>query len=118
MEKMNNMIKLKNLLNETFHKGDGWFVHEGSQTISTTFENGKQLSFELTFRNKKGEAKNKWRQQAASKWKAIANEIYRNPDLNEIGNPILKSWCDCFLSALEREEMKPFIKPTDRSPVF
>lgn len=112
------MIKLKQLLPEYFREGKGWVVHEGTSHISTIFENGNQIAFELTFRNKKGEDKNKWRQQAASKWVAVATKIHKNPELNEIGNPILKNWDECFITALKSEEMIPYIKPTDRSPVF
>lgn len=97
-------------VNESFNQGDGWFVHEGSQSISTIFENGRQISFELTFKNKRGEEKNKWRSQAASKWKTVAREIHNNPDLNEIGNPQQKSWEHCFQEALNDERVKPFIK--------
>lgn len=99
-------------VNESFRQGDGWFVHEGSQSISAIFEDGKQLSFELTFRNKKGGDKDKWRTQAASKWTSKAREIRNNPELNEIGNPKVKSWEECFQEALKDEIMKPFVKET------
>lgn len=105
-------------INESFRDGKGWTVHEGTSHISTIFENGKQLAFELTFRNKIGEEKNKWRQQAASKWSSIAREIYNNPELNEIGNTIQKSWEECFKEALTDERLKPYIKEVDRTPVF
>jgi hypothetical protein len=97
-------------VNESFRQGNGWFVHEGSQSVSAIFENGKQLSFELTFRNKKGGDKDKWRTQAASKWTSLAREIYNNPELNEIGNPKQKTWEQCFIEALNDETMKPFVK--------
>lgn len=113
-----NMIKLKNLINESFRKGDGWTVYEGTNKISVIFEDGKQMSFDLTFRNKLREDKDKWRTSAASKWTSLAREIYNNPDLNEIGNPKLKSWEQCFQEALNDEKMKPFIKEVDRTPVF
>jgi hypothetical protein len=112
------MIKLKDLIRESFRTGDGWHVYEGTNYIQTIFENGKQLSFEITFRNKLREDKEKWRKQAASKWATIAREIYNNPELNEIGNPQMKSWEECFSEALNDERMKPFIKETDRTPVF
>ncbi len=112
------MIKLSNLLNESFRIGNGWFVHEGSQSISTIFDDGRQMSFELTFRDKKRDDKNKWRSQAAGKWLSIAREIYNNPELTEIGNPIQKTWFECFTEALKDERMKPFVKPSDRSSVF
>lgn len=112
------MIKLKNLINEFFRTGKGWIVHEGTSHISTIFENGRQIAFELTFRNKIGEEKDKWRKQAAGKWATVAREIYNNPELNEIGNPKMKSWEECFQEALMDERMKPFIRETDRTPVF
>ena len=112
------MIKLKDLIKETFKSGDGWQVYEGTNYITTIFENGKQLSFELTFRNKMGEEKDKWRTQAASKWASIAREKFRNPELNEIGNPKLKSWEECFMEALQDEVMKSYIKEMDKTPIF
>jgi hypothetical protein len=75
------------------------------------------MAFELTFRNKVGEEKDKWRKQAASKWAAVARELYE-PELNEIGNPIIKSWEECFIEALSDERLKPYIKLTDRTAVF
>lgn len=112
------MIKLKDLLDEGFRKGDGWTVYEGTGYITTIFENGKEMSFELTFRDKLGESKDKWRTQAASKWATVAREIYNNPELNEIGNPKMKSWEQCFQEALGDERLKPFIKEIDKTPIF
>jgi hypothetical protein len=109
-------MKQTSELNETFKQGKGWFVHEGSQSISVIFESGQQLSFELTFKNKTGEDKNKWRHQAASNWASLAGKLYNNPELNEIGNPIQKSWEECFMEALSDTSMKPFIKHME--PVF
>lgn len=114
----NRTTILPERINESFRDGKGWTVHEGTSHISTIFENGKQLAFELTFRNKIGEEKNKWRSQAASKWSAKAREIYNNPELNEIGNPVQKSWEQCFKEALSDESLKPYIKETDRTGVF
>lgn len=112
------MIKLKDLLNESFKEGKGWVVHEGTGHITTIFENGNKLTFELTFRNKIGEDKHKWRTKAASKWTSIAREIYNNPEINEIGNTIQKTWEQCFQEALGDERLKPFIREMDRTPVF
>jgi hypothetical protein len=114
----NRTTILPESINESFRDGKGWTVHEGTSHISTIFENGKQLAFELTFRNKIGEEKSKWRQQAASRWTALATKIHNNPELNEIGNTIQKSWEECFMMALESDDMKPYIKPTDGSPIF
>ncbi len=112
------MIKLKKLIGESFKQGDGWMIHEGTNKITVIFENGKKMSFDLTFRNKKGEDKNKWRNKAVSKWSSIAKEIYNNPELNEIGNPQQKTWEQCFQEALSDDSIKPFIKETDRTPVY
>jgi hypothetical protein len=113
------MIKLKDLLlNENFRNGDGWFVHEGTGHITTVFENGKRLSLELTFRNKVRDEKQLWREQAARKWVTTAREIHNNPELNEIGNTIQKSWEECFKEALGDDRLKPYIKEMDRTPVF
>lgn len=111
-------LKTQQVFSESFKQGKGWQVYEGTSHISTIFENGRQIAFELTFRNKKGDEKDKWRKQAAGKWATIAREIFNNPELNEIGNPKLKSWEECFQEALMDERMKPFIRESDRTPVF
>jgi hypothetical protein len=103
-------------VNECFKQGTGWFVHEGSQSISTIFESGKQLSFELSFGNKRGADKDKVRHQAASKWTSLAREIYNNPELNEVGNPKQKTWEECFIEALNDDVMKPFIR--EMAPIY
>lgn len=113
------MIKLKKIIKESFFKqGRTWFMHEGLKDISVIFENGKKLTFELTFRDKMGENKNKWKNQAVNMWSKIAREIYKNPELNEYGNTKDKSWEECFSEALKDVRMKPYIKPLDRTPVF
>lgn len=112
------MIKLKDLLGEHFRVGKGWQIHEGTSYITTIFENGKEMAFELTFRDKKGPERDKWRKQAAGKWATVAREIYNNPELNEIGNPQMKSWEQCFQEALADERLKPFIREMDRTRVF
>lgn len=110
------MSREKTQLEETFKQGKGWFVHEGTQSISVIFENGKQMSFELSFANKTGIEKDKWRTKAASQLVSLAREIYNNPEINEIGNVKQKTWNQCFEEALNDVSMKPFIKKME--PVF
>lgn len=107
------MIKLKHLL-ESFKSGDGWFIHEGTNSVSVVFEDGKKLSFDVNFGGKTMNDRDKLRSKAASTWSSLARESYNNPELNEIGNPIQKSWLECFQEALSHEKMKPFhVKETN-----
>ena len=115
-----NLVNLDEIsqINESFREGNGWMVHEGTNIISAIFEDGKKLSFELTFRNKTGDDKNSWRTKSASKWVTLAREIYNSPEINEIGNTKQKTWYECFNEVLQNEELKQFIKDPNKTPVF
>lgn len=103
----------KETINECFKQGDGWFVHEGNQSISVIFENGKKLSFEVSSKGRGIDDKDAWRHKAASKWISTARGIHKNTDLNEIGNPIQKTWEQCFIEALNDDSLKPFFKESN-----
>ena len=45
--------------------------------------------------------------KVARKWMFEAKRIHNNPEINEIGNPIVKTWQETFRNALE--SIKPFI---------
>ncbi len=47
--------------------------------------------------------------KVARSWMTKAKEIYNNPDINEAGNPIHKSWYDCFKETLNDEKIKSYI---------
>jgi len=43
----------------------------------------------------------------AGKWMSESKRIHNNPELNEVGNPTVKTWQETFKNALE--SIKPFI---------
>jgi hypothetical protein len=112
------MILLKRLINESFKIGKSWFVHEGTNNVTTIFESGEKMQFKLRLNGKYGSEKDKWRHQAANRWSSIAREIYNDADLNEIGNPIQKSWKECFSEALKDPRMVPFVDANQNQPIF
>lgn len=112
------MIKLKDLMLEFIKTGKTWFVYEGTQNISVIFESGTKISFELGPLGRTKMEKDKYRSRAANQWSSIAREIYNNPELNEVGDPIQKSWENCFEEALNDDRMKSFIKSNDKTPIF
>jgi hypothetical protein len=105
-------------MTEGIKKGKEWFVYEGTRYVSAIFENGKQISFEMSYGNKTGLDKQKVGKKAASKWIGLAREIYNNPEINEVGNPQQKSWEECFQEALGNPVMKEYIKNPNVTPVF
>jgi hypothetical protein len=48
--------------------------------------------------------------KVSSAWISEAKKIYNNPELNEVGNPIQKSWSQCFKEALQSSKVAPFIE--------
>lgn len=101
-----------------FYENKSWMVYEGTDKISTIFEDGSQLSFDLNYRGNLGENKDKWRTKAARTWKKMAMEIHKDVQLTEVGNTIETPWKQCFEQALKSKEMKEFQKGNDYSPVF
>jgi hypothetical protein len=120
-----NIMKLANYrvraawINESvFHKHDDWVVYEGHNKITTVFKDNTNLSFEVGYpRGTWAEQKDKWRHKAATKWKALAREIYSSTGLSEVGNPIVKPWKTCYQEALKRPEMKEFLRK-NAQPIF
>lgn len=85
-------------------------MYEGDNHVYAVFEDGSRLVFEVHFHNNRGEKRDKWRRKAFTKWKSIANEIYRDIQLNEVGNPIQKSWKQAFAEALEHPDLQEFVR--------
>ena len=106
-------------LNEDFHHHHkDYRMYEGNNKIVAMFEDNSRLTFEVHYRNKHGEDREKHRRKAFSKWKTLANRLHGDVKLNEVGNPLTKSWKDCFLLALKDPEMKEFIRTTEHKKVF
>jgi len=93
-------------------------MYEGNNHIHAIFEDGTKLVFEVHYRNTHGEDREKWRRKAFSKWKSLANEIYRDVQLSEVGNPMQKTWKQAFQEALERPELQEFIRKSEHQSVF
>lgn len=102
-------------------------LYEADNHIVAIFEDNSRLVFEVHYHDKRGEDREKWRRRAFSKWKTLANEIHRDVQLNEVGNPQEKSWKQCFEEAMEHPDLKEFVRnpekhqrvyPTDHSVDF
>lgn len=122
---MNNIKKLisevvRKTLNEDFHHFHKEYrLYEGNNHIVAIFEDNSRLAFEVHFRNKRGDDKEKWRRKAFSTWKSIANEIRReSTQLNEVGNQVQKSWKKCFEEALEDPKLMEYIRKNSHQKIY
>ncbi len=98
-------------MNEGFHHMHKEYrLYEADNHIVAIFEDNSRLVFEVHYHDKRGEDREKWRRRAFSKWKTLANEIHRDVQLSEAGNPQEKTWKQCFEEALEHPELKEFIR--------
>lgn len=93
-----------------FRENKEWCVYEGTNQIVAVFEDGSRQVFEVAFGPTRGDDKDRWRTRAASKWASLARQLHGDVQLSEVGNPIQKSWKDCFKEALVLPEMKEFIR--------
>lgn len=107
-------------INEDYHHSHKEYnLYEGNKHIVAVFEDNSRLQFEVHFRDKRGIDKEKWRRRAFSKWKTLANEIYReSQQLTEAGNPINKPWKECFREALKHPELQEFIRSKPHQQIF
>ena len=106
-------------VNEDYHHlHKDYRLFEANDNIVAMFEDNSRLRFEVHYHNKHGEDREKWRRRAFSKWKSLANEIHRDIQLTEVGNPIEKSWKQAFEEALERPELQEFIRKPEHQSVF
>lgn len=106
-------------INEDFHHlHKEWRLYEGNRHVVAIFEDGSKLSFEVHFRNKHREDREKWRHRAFTTWKSCANEIYHDTELTEAGNLEIKDWKSCFKEALKHPKMKDFVRTAKHSRVF
>lgn len=100
------------------HHHKDYRLFEGDDHIIAIFEDNSRLVFEVHYHDKHGEDREKWRRQAFSKWKSIANEIHRDVQLTEAGNPMEKSWKECFQEALKHPKLKDYIRKPHHQKVF
>lgn len=106
-------------INENFHHHHrDYRLYEGNNRIIAIFEDNSRLQFEVHFRNTHGEDKEKWRRKAFSKWKSLAHKLYNDKELTEQGNEVVKSWKECFKSAMNDPEMIPFIRNNHHQKIF
>ncbi len=106
-------------IEESFHHVHKEYrLYEGNRHIIASFNDGSRLKFEVHFRNNHGEDREKWRHKAFTKWKSLASKIHGNEELTEVGNPVERSWKECFKEALKDPEMKEYIRTKKHQAVF
>jgi hypothetical protein len=100
------------------HLHKDYRLFEGNDHIVAIFEDNSRLVFEVHYHDKHGEDRDKWRRQAFSKWKSVANELHRDVQLTEVGNPVEKTWKECFQEALKHPKLKDYIRKPHHQKVF
>ena len=100
------------------HHHKEYRLYEARDHIIALFEDNSRLVFEVHYHENRGEDKEKWRRRAFSKWKTLANEIHRDVQLTEVGNPKEKSWKQAFEEALNHPELQEFIRKPHHQKVF
>jgi hypothetical protein len=107
------------VLSEDYHRyHKDYRLYEGNRHIVAIFEDNTRLAFEVHFRNNHGEDKELWRERACSRWKSLANKLHSDVQLSEGGNPIEKTWKECFEEALNSPELKEFIRKSPHNAVY
>ena len=109
----------KKRISEDFHHtAKEYRLYEGNSHITAMFNDGSKLKFEVHYHNKHADDKLKHRKQAASRWKSLANKIHSDIKLNEVGNPIEKSWKQSFEEALTHPRLQEYIRQPHHKRVF
>jgi len=108
----------ENLTEDFHHLHKEYRLYEGNSHIVAIFEDNSRLMFEVHYHNNHGEDKEKHRHQAFTTWKSLANEIHGDVQLNEVGNPIQKSWKKCFKEALKHPKLQEYIRKPEHQRVF
>jgi len=116
-------------------EGDGWFLYKESNDwhkkqagASVTITEGKPHRFNIKIKTKwlkkskdtnssLSERIREYTDKVSKKWVSSAKRIRNNPDLNEIGNPVEKSWQQCFREALNDPKVKPFIEESNEMDI-
>lgn len=109
-------------------EGDGWFLykehnnwHQKQSAASVTITEGEPKRYRIKINTKglrkMGDTKRQFEERirkhtnkVSGAWVSAAKRIKGNPDLNEIGNPIHKSWAECFEAALQDSKVSPYIQ--------
>lgn len=107
-----------NRICENFHENKEWFIYEGERSVIAVFEDNSKQSFNIHFRNNRGDDRHKWKTKAARTWKKLAMEIRKSSGLSEVGNPVIIPWKECFEKALQDPSMKEFIDDGSSTPIF
>ena len=112
-----------------------WFLYKESNDwhkkqagASVTITEGKPHRFNIKIKtkwlkkskdtnNSLSERIREYTDKVSKKWVSSAKRIRNNPDLNEIGNPIEKSWQQCFREALNDPKVKPFIEEVHENDI-
>ncbi len=111
-------------------EGDGWFLYKGHNNwhqkqsgASVTITEGEPKRFRISIKTKglrkRGDTKKMFEERirkhtnrVSSAWVSAAKRIKNNPELNEIGNPINKTWAECFEAALSDPKVAPYVDGT------
>jgi hypothetical protein len=120
--------------NGIMESSDGkWFLykeannwHQKQSSASVTITEGEPTRFRIKIKTKglkkKGDKNSqlyervrKHTNSVSSAWVSEAKKIYNNPELNEIGNPLQKSWAQCFKEALQNPKVAPFVEGFEES---
>lgn len=109
-------------------EGDGWFLyreandwHNRQSGASITVTEGTPHRFRIKIKTRGLKKKSdtnaslnervrKHTDKVSKTWISVAKRIKNNPELNEIGSPVEKSWSDCFREALEDPKVQPFLE--------
>ena len=120
--------------NGIVESSDGkWFLykeandwHNKCSFASVTITEGEPTRYRIKIKTKglrkKGDLNSKLYERVrshinkvANSWVSEAKKIHNNPELNEIGNPIEKSWTQCFKEALQNPKISSFIEEIQES---
>jgi hypothetical protein len=112
------MLKKERINEDLHHLHKEYRMYEGFNNIVAIFEDNSKLTFEVHYHNKHKEDRDKHRRRAFTTWKSLASKIHGDVQLNEVGNPMQKSWKQCFEEALKDPKMKEYIRTEKHQKVF
>lgn len=116
-------------------EGDGWFLHresndwhnrQGGASITITEGNPYRIKIKIKTKGlkKKGDTNaslhervKKHADKVSKAWISAAKRIRGNPELNEIGSPVEKSWVHCFKEALEDSKVAPYLEGSSEESI-
>ncbi len=117
-------------------EGDGWFVYKesndhqfnqaGASVTITEDENPHKIRIKIKTHglrktndtNESHKARiRKHTNKVTGQWISAAKKLHNNLDINEAGNPIHKSWYDCFKESLNNPKVKNYISETEEEDI-